>query len=115
MYKVGEYILGKKERKRKPIPSRLKREITSRPVKCKWCRKNPVQEVHHIDGNPENIQEDNLIGLCGICHIRATRGEINKEQLWRGLGIKRVRRARKSPTKKRPRRKKTPVEKIIFG
>ena len=33
---------------------------------CCICEKFGV-EIHHIDGNPSNNQEDNLIPLCGSC------------------------------------------------
>jgi len=101
-----------KEKKRKPIPARLRREKMYQPKKCKWCRKQPSQEIHHIDGNPRNNKRDNLIALCGTCHNRVTNGEITKEQLWKRLGIKKE--AKKVGKKKRTKRKrpKTPLERL---
>jgi len=100
------------EKKRKPISSRLRREKMTKPIKCKWCRKQLVQEIHHIDGNPRNNKPDNLIALCGTCHNRATNREITKEQLWKRLGIKK--KPKKKTKKKGTRRKKTktPLERL---
>jgi len=102
-----------KEKKRKPIPSRLRMEKMTKPIKCKWCRKQPVQEIHHIDGNPRNNKPNNLIALCGTCHNRATKREITKEQLWKRLGIKK--KTKKEAKKKRTKRRrtKTALERII--
>jgi len=106
-------VFGEEEKKRKPIPSKTRRELTTRPAKCKWCRKQPVQEIHHIDGNPRNNKPDNLIPLCGTCHNRVTRGEITKEKLWRRLGIKK--KAKKVAKKRYAQRKRprTPLERVV--
>lgn len=100
------------EKKRKPIPPRLRKEKLTRPRKCMWCRKHPAQEIHHIDGNPRNNKPDNLIALCGTCHNRVTNGEITKEQLWRRLGVKK--KTKKVTKKKYAQRKrpKTPLERL---
>jgi len=100
------------EKKRKPIASKTRKELTTRPRKCKWCRKQPAQEIHHINGNPRNNKRDNLIALCGTCHNRVTHGEITKQQLWKRLGIKKKNRKavkKKSTKRRRPR---TPLEKL---
>ena len=94
----------KKKTGRTPVPSKLKREKMLKPRKCKWCRKHPAQELHHIDGNPRNNKPDNLIALCGTCHIRASRGEITKEQLRKRLGIKK--KAKRITRKKRTRQRR---------
>jgi len=100
------------EKKRKPIPSKVRKEKMYQPRKCRWCRKNPAQEIHHIDGNPHNNKPDNLIALCGTCHNRVTNGEITKERLWKRLGIKK--KTKKVSKKKYAKRKrpKTPLERI---
>lgn len=43
---------------------------------CAMCGTNEecVLEVHHIDENHENNNEDNLIILCSNCHSRVHRG-----------------------------------------
>jgi len=57
----------------------LKDKIRQRDKRCVICRiRNEYHkelfgtqlEVHHIDGNKENIKEDNLISLC-IKHHRS--------------------------------------------
>jgi len=83
-----------------------------------WCRKQPAQEIHHIDGNPRNNKPDNLIALCGTCHNKVHNGEITKEQLRKRLGIKKkvlkkaskVKRRKKKYTKRK--RPKTPSERL---
>lgn len=40
---------------------------------CQWCGKkhlyiNKFYNIHHIDLNPNNNKDDNLITLCIICH-----------------------------------------------
>jgi len=55
---------------------------------------------------------DNLIPLCGTCHIRATKGEITKEQLWKRLGIKmKTKKVAKKRYAQRKRRQ-TPLERL---
>lgn len=94
----------KKKTGRTPVPSKLKREKMLKPRKYKWCRKHPAQELHHIDGNPRNNKPDNLIVLCGTCHITATRGEITKEQLRKRLEIRK--KAKRITRKKRTRQRR---------
>lgn len=110
MSSLDEVIWGKKTKKRKPVPAKLRREKMTKPRKCKWCRKNPVQELHHIDGNPRNNKTNNLIALCGTCHIRATKGEITKEQLRKRLGIKKEAKRKVAKKRRRKKRTKTPLE-----
>lgn len=54
-------------KKRVPIPKKTSDELL---VKCKHscciCEKFGV-EIHHIDGNPSNNRENNLIPLCSNC------------------------------------------------
>ena len=55
--------------------SRISRElIRIRGGKCEECfrlseKRNPLT-VHHIDGQPENNTNENLIVLCAKCHLR---------------------------------------------
>ncbi|MEM3828215.1 MAG: hypothetical protein QXP36_03235 [Conexivisphaerales archaeon] len=74
-----------------------------------WCRKQPVQEFHHIDENPCHNTPDNIIALCGTCHNRVHNGEITKEQLWRRLGVKK---GTKKVTEKRKRVKRKTQESL---
>lgn len=38
---------------------------------CCWCRKETAYEIHHIDGNHENHEKDNLMPLCSNCQKKA--------------------------------------------
>lgn len=57
--------------RRIPIPKKTRDELL---VKCKhsccMCEEFGV-EIHHMDGDPSNNQEDNLIPLCSRCAGRA--------------------------------------------
>jgi len=100
------------EKKRKRIPRDVEKQLWIKSKgTCMWCRKQPVQEFHHIDENPRHNKPDNIIALCGTCHNRAHNGEITKEQLLKRLGIKKKTRVSK---KRHGQRKKpqTPLEKL---
>ena len=62
------------------IRSRLQKEINS---KCPWCKNTEVEyfEIHHIDENPENNIEENLILVCANCHTKITRGDITETEV----------------------------------
>jgi 5-methylcytosine-specific restriction endonuclease McrA len=99
------------EKKRKRIPRDIEKQLWIKSKgTCMWCRKQPVQEFHHIDGNPRRNKPDNIIALCGTCHNRAHNGEITKEQLWKRLGVKK--RIQRVTKKRHAQRKKprTPIE-----
>jgi len=56
------------KKKRLPIPQKIKDKLL---VECNhMCVRCGVQyhEVHHIDGDPSNNAEENLIVLCPNCH-----------------------------------------------
>lgn len=52
---------------------------------CQYCGK-PANEVHHIIKIEEDAEkafdENNLITLCHLCHVRAERGFIEKSVLF---------------------------------
>jgi len=99
------------ERRRKPISSTTRRRLLTTPRKCMWCKKVKAQEIHHIDENPSNNKQSNLIPLCGTCHNRVTAGEISREQLRKRKGVKPTK--TRAPTKKRSKRRtKTPMERM---
>ena len=72
----------KKEKKlRKPVPWSVKVNIMYKQrytcaLKYDVCGAPkvgtlmPECEIHHIDGNPANNEEDNLQAVCGSCHNR---------------------------------------------
>lgn len=58
-------------KKRPPIPKGILDDLLVRcRHSCCICETFGVS-VHHIDGNPENNEEDNLIPVCGTCAERA--------------------------------------------
>lgn len=73
-------------KKRPPIPykvkSKLQKEIDS---ECPFCNNREVEyfEFHHIDENPENNSEVNLLLLCANCHTKITKGDISFEEVKR--------------------------------
>jgi hypothetical protein len=52
---------------------RRARLMRQRGARCERCRRPPPLELHHLDGNPANDADHNLILLCSTCHIEATR------------------------------------------
>jgi len=62
-------------KQRKDIPrmtqKRIYQEADSR---CAFCREEEVTSltIHHIDSNPENNHEENLILVCSNCHGKIT-------------------------------------------
>jgi len=72
------------DKNRKKIPIKisklLQKEINS---KCPFCNNEDVGhfQIHHIDGNPQNNQDINLMMLCPICHSKITKGDIEEEKV----------------------------------
>jgi 5-methylcytosine-specific restriction endonuclease McrA len=112
---LREFLHGEKPR-RKPIPRGTEKQLIIKAKgKCMWCRKQPIQETHHIDGNNRNNKPSNLIPLCGTCHNRVTRGEITKEQLLRRLGIKKTKKIKKKVKRKSTKRRKPKTQMERLG
>jgi hypothetical protein len=71
-------------KKRPAIPQKIKallqREINS---KCVFCNNEDVDhfEFHHIDENPENNAQSNLLMLCPICHSKITKKDISTKKV----------------------------------
>ena len=38
--------------------------------KCARCFSHNALQTHHIDGNPHNNHQENLIPLCSRCHLQ---------------------------------------------
>ena len=55
---------------------RLRKLIMHEQPLCPMCRDEgslePAIELHHIDGNPWNLDRTNLIMLCSRCHSKET-------------------------------------------
>ncbi|MFC2162996.1 HNH endonuclease [Candidatus Altiarchaeota archaeon] len=64
--------------KRIPIPHKKKQAIHRTYKGCPICGKRTIMEIHHIDGNPSNNDDRNLIPLCPTCHSNTG---IPKDQL----------------------------------
>ncbi len=63
---------------RKSIPPNLKDKLlVAASHACTICGRSPVQ-IHHIDGNPSNNSEDNLIVLCLNHHDEAEKSKTSK-------------------------------------
>lgn len=41
-------------------------------LNCEICKNDENVHIHHLDGNPENNTEDNLMFLCRKCHGKVT-------------------------------------------
>lgn len=45
-----------------------KRAQSARKDQCQICGATEILNVHHIDGNPKNNDQSNLMTLCASCH-----------------------------------------------
>jgi 5-methylcytosine-specific restriction endonuclease McrA len=102
----------KGKNKRKPIKSKVRKEILYARRKCQYCRRLPAQHIHHMRGVAKggSNRETNLVRLCGICHQRVTSGEITTEQLKRRLGIKITKRKKTIKRQKKRSREYSPLD-----
>lgn len=71
-----------------PVPKNERKKdnklINAKKHNCEYCgKKNCYTNIHHIKskGSGGDDIEDNLIELCGDCHVRAHSGEISKQEL----------------------------------
>ena len=55
-------------RKRRDMQRRMK------PI-CEHCGTAPMAIMHHADGNPFNMDDDNLISVCFACHEKTKRNQ----------------------------------------
>lgn len=62
------------------VRAELQKEIGS---VCLFCANEDVGhfEIHHIDENPSNNENENLLLLCPICHSKITKGDITKKEV----------------------------------
>lgn len=72
-------------KKREPIPSKIKDKCRSEVFHiCPIClgKKNSLGlEIHHIDQDRNNNEENNLIALCGSCHEDANNLTVTERSL----------------------------------
>ena len=71
-----------------PVPKNERKKdkklIDKKKHDCEYCgKKNCWTNKHHIKskGSGGNDTENNLIELCGVCHVKAHSGAISKEEL----------------------------------
>ena len=67
--KIDEHR-DKLKSKRKKIQRNISRKIKESVKSCEECWSDKILQVHHIDKNPKNNNEDNLIKLCLYCHMK---------------------------------------------
>lgn len=48
---------------------------------CRICGYSRVVDNHHLDGNHDNNEKDNLLDLCPNCHALITRGLVTLNEL----------------------------------
>ena len=63
-----------------------KKLINEKKHNCEYCgKKNCWTNKHHIKskGSGGDDTENNLIELCGVCHVKAHSGAISKEDLYK--------------------------------
>ena len=67
--------------KQSKVRAELQKEIGST---CPFCNSDDVGhfEIHHIDENPSNNENRNLILLCPTCHSKITKGDIAPVQVF---------------------------------
>lgn len=47
-----------------------KRAVTFRGMACQACGTTEKLAIHHVDGNPANNDQGNLMTLCDSCHLK---------------------------------------------
>jgi len=66
-----------------PVNTSTKRDIIERCGNmCENCHVNNVQQIHHIDGNPCNNYNLNLMGVCYACHLYLHHGDKNEKEVF---------------------------------
>lgn len=73
--------MSKKNRKSIPKEIRRKLLVFSRHECCICNNRIGRNEIHHINGDPSDNREDNLIPLCPNCHTQADNGIFEKKEL----------------------------------
>jgi HNH endonuclease len=70
---------------RRDIPAQLERDVKMEAgYRCAIpsCRQHPIEIAHIVPWSKVRVHEySNLIGLCGVCHARYDRGEIDRKAM----------------------------------
>jgi len=75
---------GKRRKRRPKIPKPVEREVYARAGDgCQFpgCEEMENTEIHHIDGNRDNNDVNNLIVLCKRHHAKADHGQYKRVSL----------------------------------
>lgn len=102
---------GKRTRPSKSQERRIWDESGSR---CQFCGTagTAALQIHHLDENPANTVDTNLIAICGACHERYKHGQISRNETFRVkyyLMEGRPQYPLFAPKRSKPRRKKTEI------
>lgn len=106
-------IKGKRVRPGRSQERRIWDESGSR---CQFCGKAGITglQIHHLDENPANTVDSNLVAICGTCHERYKHGSLSRNDAFR---VKYYLMERKPPfpllaakAAPKPRGKKTSIE-----
>ena len=72
----------KYQKARKKIPAAIQRVVkVEARHSCIVCKVINALELHHIDGDRENNNSENIACICANCHTRAENGEITRLEL----------------------------------
>ena len=81
---VSKTDIRNKVRKRIPKENKVRAELQKDIGSiCPFCTSTEVGhfEIHHIDENPSNNDNGNLLLLCPTCHSRVTKGDISHDEV----------------------------------
>jgi len=68
--------------KENKVRAELQKEVSSI---CPFCDSTDVGhfEIHHMDENPSNNENQNLMLLCPTCHSKITKGDISRDEVYK--------------------------------
>ncbi len=98
----------------RPGRSQERRTWDESGSRCQFCGTAGTTglQIHHLDENPENTVDANLIAICGACHERYKHGMITRNDAFRVkyyLTEGKPPFPRLAPKRPAPRRKKTEI------
>ncbi|MCK8480981.1 HNH endonuclease [Psychroserpens algicola] len=76
--------MPKKNRPNIPQKNKVRAELQKETNSvCPFCDNDDVGhfEIHHIDENPSNNENTNLILICPTCHSKITKGDISRMEV----------------------------------
>lgn len=78
--KKAAYTKPKRKRISEKNKKLLQKEVNSKCPKCDYTGVTEL-DIHHIDGNIENNNFNNLLMLCPNCHKKVTNGNIKMKEI----------------------------------